>query len=240
MPSPVTPTTVLPGRGPIAPYLDVSVESQGWLKAWSEYVLQVSLAPADALERKALNLRLRLLGQFKAIRMRPGQAKRELRQRGGRIKIRKSIRDKFKSGVFLGGMVNRDSRARVKVKKKVKGVTKTVSRFAWADAVRMELGARNRSRSLLAASWVNDAHKQGKAPRTATFKEDLKSKQAGNTVTINTIGNDAEIVLRNFVQGVGIVNSRKGIVARAIRAETDDMKTYLQRKAARAAERLKK
>jgi hypothetical protein len=137
-------------------------------------------------------------------------------------------------------MLNRDSRARVKVKKTVKGVRKTVSRFAWADAVRQELGARNRSRSLLAASWVNKAHEQGKAPRVATFKNDLKSRQAGNSVQIDTVGNEAEIRLKNFVQGVAKVNGTKGIIARAIRIETDDMKRYLQRKAERAAQRLKK
>lgn len=225
----------MPGRGPIGPYLDVSVESADWLKTFATYTLQVKLLPADALERKAFRLRMALLKQFALVKMKKGQAKRELRQRGGRIKIRKSIRDKFKKGVFLGGLVNRASKSRVKVKKN----GKTISRFAWADAVRQELSARNRSRSLLAASWVNKAHAQGTAPRTANLVQDLKSKQAGNSVAIATTGNDPSIVLKNFVQGVAKVNSTKGIIARAIRMETDDMKTDLQRKAERAAKLMK-
>ena len=240
MPSPVKPTTVIPGRGPIAPYLDVSVESEDWLKTFAAYTLQVKLLPADALERKAFRLRMALLKQFALVKMKKGQAKRELRQRGGRIKIRKSIRDKYKSGTFLGGLVNRASKARVKVKKTVKGKTKEISRFAWADAVSKELTARNRSRSLLAASWVNKAHEQGKQPRTASFKQNLKSNQGGNSVAIDTTGNDASIVLKNFVQGVAKVSANKGIIARAIRVETDDMKTYLRRKAERAAQLLNK
>ena len=240
MPSPVKPTTVIPGRGPIAPYLDVSVESEDWLKTFAAYTLQVKLLPADALERKAFRLRMALLKQFALVKMKKGQAKRELRQRGGRIKIRKSIRDKYKSGTFLGGLVNRASKARVKVKKTVKGKTKEISRFAWADAVSKELTARNRSRSLLAASWVNKAHEQGKQPRTASFKQNLKSEQGGNSVTIDTTGNDASIVLKNFVQGVAKVSANKGIIARAIRVGTDDMKVYLQRKAERAAQLLNK
>ena len=246
MPSPVKPTTVIPGRGPIAPYLDVSVESEDWLKTFATYTLQVKLLPADALERKAFRLRMALLKQFALVKMKKGQAKRELRQRGGRIKIRKSIRDKYKSGTFLvgkhgmGGLVNRASKARVKVKKTVKGKTKEISRFAWADAVSKELTARNRSRSLLAASWVNKAHEQGKQPRTASFKQNLKSNQGGNSVAIDTTGNDASIVLKNFVQGVAKVSANKGIIARAIRVGTDDMKVYLQRKAERAAQLLNK
>lgn len=235
MPSPVKPTTVLPGRGPIAPYLDVSVESADWLKTFATYTLQVKLLPADALERKAFRLRMALLNQFALVKMKKGQAKRELRQRGGRIKIRKSIREKFGKGIFLGGLVNRKSKARVQVKKK----GKTISRFAWADAVRLEISARNRSRSLLAASWVNKAHEQGTAPRTSNFVQDLKSKQGGNSVSIATTGNDPSIVLKNFVQGVAKVNASKGIIARAIRVETDDMKRYLQRKAERAAQLMK-
>lgn len=228
------------GRGAIAPYLDVNVESEAWLKTWAEYVMRVNKLPADALEHKALNLRIRLLKQFKAIRLQRGQAKRELKARGGRIKIRKSIRDKYKSGTFLGGLYNRASKARVKVRKRIKktGETKTISRFAWADAVAKEISARNRSRSLLAASWVNEAHKKATSLRTANFRSDLKSTQQGNSVSINTYGNNPRIVLENYVAAVSKVGNGKGILARALRAETDDMKKYLADKAARVAKRL--
>lgn len=233
------------------PQLDIRVEGEAWLKTFGEYVQQVKLLPADALERKAVRIRLGLVQGFKTVALRRGQAKREMKARGGRIKIRKSIREKYSKGTFLGGLINRKSKSRVTVfkKNKSKGETRKIKRFSWQDAVVKELEARQRSRSLLSASWVNRQHTYNsselsmddkRAGRTAKFSQNLKSNRFSNKVSIATTGNNPSILIQNFIEGVPKTDAQKGIIARVLRRETDDMMTYLKRKADRAAERLKK
>lgn len=231
------------------PGLDIKVEAEAWLKTFQEYERVCSIIPAQALEKKAVRLRLALVNEMKSISLRKGQAKAEMKARGGSLKIRASIRNKYEGekNLFLKGkhgkgtLLNRRLSKRIKVMKTFKtgenkGKKASVGRLLWKDIIIKELTARQRSRSLLAASWVNRAHKYSAKKRNATFDQPLKSRQMGNRVAIETDkGNSARIVLENFVDATQKIGVGRGMVARVFRRETQDMVQYIEQKLAKAA-----
>lgn len=222
---------------PLSPQLDVSVEAGNFMRTFQEYERLTSQTPAQAVEKQAVNLRVRLIRGFSTVKLRKGQAKQELKQRGGRIRVRASIRDSYKgTNVFLGGMVNRKSREQVKGKAK-DGTAKGVP--AWKEAVTRELAARNRSRSFLAASWLNPFQPSpNSVGQSGTYVSKVKSGAVTGSVTINTTGSSPEAVLRNTVQAVAKIGFNRGIIAKALNESTADMRTYIVRKLNKNAQAL--
>jgi len=221
----------------VLPTLDVSVESGTFMRTFQEYERLTSQTPAQAVEKQAVNLRVKLIRGFSAVKLRKGQAARELKQRGGRIMVRKSIRDSYKgTNVFLGGMVNQKSKEQVKGKDR-KGTIKGVP--AWKEAVRRELSARNRSRAFLAASWLSSFQANGSGQgQTGVFVSKVKSGEVTGQTSVRTTGTEPEIVLRNIVEGVAKVGFNRGIIARAMRETSDDMRVYIVRKLNKNAQTL--
>jgi len=222
---------------PLGPQLDVSVEAGAFMQTFKEYERLTSQTPAQAVEKQAVNLRVKLIRGFSAVKLRKGQAAREMRQRGGRIRVRQSIRDSYKgTNVFTGNMVNRKSREQVKGKAK-DGTAKGVP--AWKEAITRELAARNRSRSFLAASWLNPFQAQKDSTgKNAVYQSRVKSGATTGSVTLRTVGPQPEAILRNTVEAVAKLGFNRGIIARAMRESSDDMRAYIVRKLQKNAQTL--
>lgn len=222
---------------PLAPQLDVSVEAGAFMRTFQEYERLTSQTPAQAVEKQAVNLRVKLIRGFSTVKLRKGQAKQELKQRGGKIRVRKSIRDSYKgTNVFLGGMVNRKSREQVAGKAR-DGTKKGVP--AWKEAVTRELAARNRSRSFLAASWLNPFNPQPNSTGTVgTYVSKVKSGTTTGQVLVRTTGKEPEVVLRNTVEAVAKIGFNRGIIAKALNESSADMRSYIVRKLQRNAQTL--
>jgi hypothetical protein len=228
------------------PQLDVSVESENFMRTFSEYEKLCRRVPLQAVEKQARNLRIRLVIGFKKVKIRPGQADRELKRRGGRIRVRESIRNSYKdSDAFLtgkhgkGALLNRNSTASINHRMKsgrqgVKGETQSVP--VWQVAVQREIAARNRSRAFLAASWLNP-HEVSELPRIARLQSRVKSGLVTGEVDIKTAGESPEIILRNFIQAVARVGESRGIIAAALRLSSADMRVYIERKLAEAKQK---
>lgn len=227
-------------RNSIGPQFDVGFESEEFIKTFSEYARLVNLTTVQAVEKQAKNLRIRLVVGFKQVKLKKGQAGRELKQRGGRIKIRRSIRESYKdTDVFKGSFLNRKSKATLQSRQKsrrqgVKGATKQIP--AWSVAVARELAARERSRTFLAASWLNP-HEASETPRMVRLASIVKSGLKTGEVDVNTTGDSPQIILRNFVRAVGIVGESKGIIASALQKSRLDMRTYIERKLEQAKQK---
>jgi len=213
----------------LTPSLDVQLEADEFRRTFAQYERLTSATPGQAVEKQAVNLRIQLIRGFKKVAIKRSTPADEMKARGGTLKVRRSIRDKYKNtDAFLGGMINRGGKDRAMSKRR-KGKTSNKPVPAWAVAVNQEIAARRRSRSLLAASWLSPMQASN-TPRIATFTNRLKSGTVAGTVAVDSTGKDANATLTNQVEGVAKVGYSRGIIAAALRAASADMMVYINRK----------
>jgi len=229
----------------LTPQLDIKVESETFQRTFREYEKLTSKTPAQAVEKQAVNLRVKLIRGFLSVKMKKGQARAEMDARGGKLKVRKSIRDRYKGlEVFKGGLIQRNTFDLDYVSKKIqrgknKGQRRVKAVPAWSRAIQLELAARNRSRSFLAASWLNSfqASDNGQG-QNGVFVSKVKSGEVTGQTSVRTTGDAPEITLRNITEGVAKVGFSRGIIARALAETSADMRSYIVRKLQKNAQAL--
>lgn len=82
---------------PLTPSLDVKLEAEEFRRTFAQYERLTSATPGQAVEKQAVNLRIQLVKGFKKVAIKRSTPRDEMKARGGTLKVRRSIRDKYKS-----------------------------------------------------------------------------------------------------------------------------------------------
>lgn len=99
-------------------------------------------------------------------------------------------------------------------------------------SVKQEIAARKRSIGWLSASWIFREWKSRRDGQTGFFKALSRSKSAIGAAIVRTAKGQrrSSVRLTSYLSGVMIQNQRRGLVAKAMRAQVSDMRGYIARK----------
>jgi hypothetical protein len=208
--------------------LETQVELDTFLQQFAEYERLSKLTPVAAVEKKAKDLRIAFIREFRKVAPDAAKIKNLPQFLHGKVKVRPKFRAEAEAANDQLA-ARRDQGLERKKNGEVRSIRRRVV-SNYRRAVKREISARVRSINYLASTWVNPAHTVSKKPRQTNFNHRMGSGGVVSQVRINTEGDNPEVQLRNFVYAVAKIGYGRGIIANGLARTSADMQEYIQRK----------